>query len=146
MLKRLIYGSDVVPSLVAADLEALLAAAREANARLGITGFLVFDGAKFMQLLEGPPVVVDDLFARIRRDRRHVAVQPLLIETAATRAFSAWSMAYVTLEPGCLQKFGGSMTAAHARELAMLLRGRPSPVVTALAEALLAVFDSADLV
>jgi hypothetical protein len=77
------------------NLRDILAAARGNNARLEITGALMFNAACFVQVLEGPRAEVDRLFARIRRDTRHAGVTLLAFEPLGQRAFGQWSMAFV---------------------------------------------------
>jgi hypothetical protein len=43
----------------------------EYNKLVGVTGLLVFDGVRYIQLIEGEDSAVDLLMARIARDRRH---------------------------------------------------------------------------
>ena len=65
------------------------------NPRLGITGALYFDGEQFYQVLEGEETAVRDLFARIRSDVRHTAVQLLWDGPIRTRRFGNWAMKFV---------------------------------------------------
>ena len=65
------------------------------NPALGITGALYFDGVQFYQVIEGPEAAVTDLYATIRADPRHCAVQTLWDGPIERRRFGAWAMKFV---------------------------------------------------
>lgn len=91
---RLVYVSTARPGLQADELEALLTAARSRNDALGLTGLLVYNGANFMQALEGPREALDAVYASIVADTRHDGLVNLYEEDACERAFPGWSMAF----------------------------------------------------
>lgn len=66
--------------------------AAEKNARLGITGALLFDNGWFAQTLEGECETVRGLFADIARDSRHAEVTLAWEMGREARAFPEWSM------------------------------------------------------
>lgn len=79
-------------------MKSILTASRRNNASDAITGLLMFNGKRFMQVLEGPPEAVQATFARICGDRRHRA-PVLLSQTAVShREFGDWSMGYRAVE------------------------------------------------
>lgn len=95
MLACLAYASV---SYIPAWSPEMLAVARSSlanNPRLGITGALYFDGAQFYQVLEGEETAVHALYARIRRDPRHHAVQTLWDGPITRRRFGHWAMKFV---------------------------------------------------
>lgn len=92
-LSRLVYVSTASPSLEREAFEAIRATAIARNSDSGVTGLLVYNGANFMQLLEGPQDNVDAVFESIRRDPRHHGVVRLMAEPAEARAWSSWAMA-----------------------------------------------------
>ncbi len=65
------------------------------NPALGITGALYFDGVQFYQVLEGSEDAVAELYATIRADPRHCAVQTLWDGPITRRRFGAWAMKFV---------------------------------------------------
>jgi hypothetical protein len=95
-LLRVVYVSrSLLPEPAAeAELERILARAREGNAALGITGALLFSEDCFAQALEGPPEAVEAVFEAIQRDPRHAEVAVLEAMPVSAREFGAWSMAY----------------------------------------------------
>lgn len=75
------------------EMQAILATARSNNARLGITGSLVFDRSWFVQVLEGPKDPVWALYMQIEKDPRHRDVALIGQRTGTKRSFGAWAMA-----------------------------------------------------
>lgn len=62
------------------------------NTRLGLTGELRFDGARFEQVLEGPPEIMLSLAARILSDPRHGSINIRAFRQIEARSFTTWSM------------------------------------------------------
>jgi hypothetical protein len=91
-LSRLIYASRAVEALKPEDIEQILAASRTNNARVGVTGALMFGAREFLQCLEGSREAVNATYARILRDPRHADVQILDYREVGKRWFSAWGM------------------------------------------------------
>ena len=94
-LKSLTYTSLARLDLDASDLETIHRTAREFNAIEGITGLLIFNGTRFLQIIEGTPQAIDDLVERLRRDPRHSGFEIREERTIETRNFPAWSMELV---------------------------------------------------
>jgi hypothetical protein len=134
MVHQIVYASAPVGSLEAVDIEAILEQARRNNQKRGVTGFLLFDGSQFLQLLEGEKRDVREAFEIIRRDPRHRDVQPMLSQDDARQCFSSWSMAYAIAAPGAIRKFGGSMSSAGAREMIGYFKDSKSEMSGLIAE------------
>ena len=64
----LTYVSTAARELSKDDLNELLAQCRENNAKLGITGMLLYKDGNFMQVLEGEETVVRSIYAKISGD------------------------------------------------------------------------------
>ncbi|MEM8775216.1 MAG: BLUF domain-containing protein [Pseudomonadota bacterium] len=75
-----------------AMLAGILLDARRCNERDDITGALIVRADLYLQLLEGPEKLVEECYARIRRDDRHVDPCTLLRRTIKTRLFPGWAM------------------------------------------------------
>jgi hypothetical protein len=75
-----------------AILNGILADARRANLRDGITGALICRSDLYLQWLEGPEGMVRAALARIMRDDRHLDVRLHVAEPAAERLFAEWAM------------------------------------------------------
>lgn len=102
-LYRLVYTSR---NLVAGEeggqqvaVAGLLAVSKRNNARVGVTGALLFNGGSFAQVLEGSKAAVETTFERIQRDPRHSDVSVLQCEPVAARGFPNWSMGFVGNSP-----------------------------------------------
>lgn len=98
-LFRLIYISGETNRFTRQDLEGLLEAARAKNAKLGITGLLLYRNGNFMQVLEGGEPEVRALFEEIRGDTRHRRVLAVVQESVASREFPDWSMGFREIDP-----------------------------------------------
>lgn len=72
----------------------LLTHARNHNMQRQITGLLLYMEGCFFQVLEGEQDVVDALYLKIARDKRHHHVMKLIEEPIASRSFAEWSMGY----------------------------------------------------
>jgi hypothetical protein len=77
-------------------IERILAVARARNASLQVTGALYYDGAYFLQVLEGPQAAVAEVFASILADDRHGDVRVVERGPVSRRSFADWDMAWVT--------------------------------------------------
>jgi hypothetical protein len=75
-----------------AILSDILLVARSYNGAHDITGSLICRADLYLQLLEGPEPEVSALFARIRRDDRHLEVVERLRRPISTRMFPQWAM------------------------------------------------------
>ena len=86
------YISKATKSMSQDDLEGILRTSRENNARLGITGMLLYGNNTFVQILEGEVKAVNELIDRIKRDTRHTDFQVLKKKTIDRREYADWSM------------------------------------------------------
>lgn len=91
-LKSVTYTSRARLDLVDADLAQILQTARHFNALNGITGLLIFNGSRFLQIVEGPEEAVAELVGRLRDDRRHSAFELRDERHLVQRSFPEWSM------------------------------------------------------
>ncbi len=89
----LLYVSQSKWPLTTADLRGILSGTVEKNARLNITGVLMYHEGMFLQVLEGDEAVVRSLLDTIKHDGRHTDLHILLEETVQRRHFPDWAMA-----------------------------------------------------
>ena len=75
-------------------LSALLAQSRRDNARLGLSGMLLYQDGSFIQYLEGPATPLAATMKRILDDPRHSGVIQLTAGPADQRLFGDWSMGF----------------------------------------------------
>jgi hypothetical protein len=92
-MHRIFYLSRSLASPT--DLESIVGKARQANARCSVTGALLYSGAHFAQLLEGPESAVAQTMSRIERDTRHDTVIRLIDGPASERSTDGWTMAFI---------------------------------------------------
>jgi hypothetical protein len=95
MLKSLTYTSRAQLDLGDEDLLAIHESARHFNALNGVTGVLIFDGGRFLQIVEGPEDAVGELVERLRRDTRHSAFEVRDERHVSQRSFPDWAMELV---------------------------------------------------
>lgn len=72
----------------------LLNQSRQKNARLGITGHLLYADGMFTQCLEGPAASLDGLWQSLIKDPRHDAIAVIDRTSVHDRRFEEWSMAF----------------------------------------------------
>lgn len=96
-ITRLIYRSrsKISEATFAQELGTILLAARRNNKAKGVTGALMYYEGKFAQALEGPNAAVHEIFARIKADDRHDAIEIKAEDKVQDRVFSRWAMASV---------------------------------------------------
>ena len=90
--RNLLQGTDDERVAVVAQ---ILATSQRNNAKVDVTGALLFNSGSFAQVLEGPRVAVEATFERIQRDPRHSDVSVLQCEPVESRGFPNWSMAFI---------------------------------------------------
>lgn len=93
-LKHLIYISSATSPCSNSDLGKILESSARHNKALGVTGMLLYASGYFMQVLEGEPDSVADIYGRIAKDARHTDLAVLSNEPIAKRSFSQWNMGY----------------------------------------------------
>jgi hypothetical protein len=95
------------------------------NAVDGVTGLLVFDGVRFLQIVEGSEEAIDSL----RADPRHSAIEVRDERLVDERSFPDWSMELVRVSAGYLTARDAVETmlpayfAAPVRDLVLTMSG-----------------------
>lgn len=134
-LAHLIYASTAVDRFGEPELVALLCRAREANARVGVTGMLLYVDGSFFQVLEGEPDAVERQFAKIAADPRHSGIVTIIKEPIAKRSFGEWTMGFAAMSPEeCGRVAGLNDFFREATVLARLGSGRAKKLVAAFGE------------
>ena len=124
-LKTLSYTSRARFDLSEDELRDIHQTARHFNALDGITGLLVFDGSRFMQIIEGAEEAIDTLVERLRQDDRHTAFEVRDERLVEGRSFPDWSMELVRVNAGYAEareeiaSLLPPQTAEPVRELAL---------------------------
>jgi hypothetical protein len=103
----LVYVSSAVTPFSKAELAELLSVSHQNNARLGITGMLLYKDGNVMQVLEGEETAVLELYSRIGRDPRHNGLLTILKGPVEGRQFPDWSMGFRDLRADALDNVPG---------------------------------------
>ncbi|MGU3362899.1 BLUF domain-containing protein [Methylobacterium sp. M6A4_1b] len=90
-LVQLVYASRPF-GFDQSTLDSILTQSRRCNMRDGLTGALICRGDIYLQLLEGEADAIDNTYARIVRDDRHLEIHRLSHAPASERLFPAWAM------------------------------------------------------
>lgn len=88
------YASAATDTFDAEELFELLTKARQNNAKLGVTGMLLYHEGSFLQVLEGDQETVEALYTKIGRDPRHKSPLLLFRHEQRPRSFGDWTMGF----------------------------------------------------
>lgn len=108
-LEELIYTSLSVAGPETSDVEDILNSSEKNNAEMSITGLLLFDGERYIQILEGGSENIQKLFDAINKDDRHHSLELLHKGRISGRSFETWRMAFETLPKGLLTDLAENM-------------------------------------
>ncbi|HEV2567525.1 BLUF domain-containing protein [Sphingomonas sp.] len=120
---QLCYISTARPQVTWDSVDEILATSRRNNSAARVTGLLLFNGKRFLQLLEGAAPLVEATYARILKDPRHFAVVKLSERSIDEREFGGWDMAF--------ERFAAEKRDLVSDKVAQLTRSA-SPSVKAL--------------
>ena len=101
------YVSAATSPMSDGDIAGILTQARENNSRSGLTGALLYNGGRFIQILEGPDEAVAERFAIISADPRHRSVQKVSEKPIAARQFPEWTMGFRPVADDSLRQLPG---------------------------------------
>lgn len=108
-LLELIYTSLSGAQNDTENVQDILASSERNNKASSITGLLLFDGDRYVQILEGHAQDVEGLFVTISDDPRHHKLELLHKGPIVARSFETWRMAYEALPKGLLTSLSESM-------------------------------------
>lgn len=91
-MHQLIYTSEAAPGLTSDDLFRIIEQSARNNPSAEITGFLIYRGGRFLQLVEGRLIALETLIETLRRDPRHSALTVVSKQAIAQRSFPRWRM------------------------------------------------------
>ena len=116
-IQQIIYRSIATHRVGAAELDRLVQQARIHNFSQNITGLLLFADRQFLQVLEGEPEVVAEMFAYISQDARHARVAVLVNEPAPRRLFPEWSLGFGFVNAAALARLTAYLHPRHRAAL-----------------------------
>jgi hypothetical protein len=106
-LHQIVYVSSARRVFSDEQLLALLDVSRRNNAKVNVSGMLLYWDGNFMQALEGEKQDVDTVHARIAQDPRHHGLITLLHEPIAERSFGEWTMGFRHIQSDVLADMPG---------------------------------------
>jgi hypothetical protein len=92
MFHRLIYRSLVARQVRLDDVDQIAVISAKNNAKVGVTGLLLYTPSHFVQVLEGEKSAIGEVLLRVRKDPRHSLLTTLAETVAPQRAFGEWAM------------------------------------------------------
>ena len=125
-LQELIYTSVSSAQPEKDEVSNILAVSEKNNDVSAITGLLMFDGHRYIQILEGEAESVNHLYDVISKDTRHQELELLHIGGISARSFENWRMAYEALPPGLLADLAEKMAVLSLEQNGEALTGEES--------------------
>ncbi len=86
------YTSTATASLGSDEVFNIVEKSARNNLRDDLSGFLIFSGNRFFQLVEGQEQAIDALLHRLGNDPRHREIRVLSRKPVAQRSFAKWKM------------------------------------------------------
>lgn len=105
MLRSVLYRSRATTQCPSQAEKDILRSSKLHNPNMDVTGYLVRTPEHYVQVLEGPADVLDDLLDIIRRDERHHDFEMLRDIEVSQRSFGNWSMGYHPIASKTLVEF-----------------------------------------
>ncbi len=91
MLRQYTYISTA-PDLPDDAVETIVSQCKHNNVLVGVTGFLLYNGRNFFQLLEGEEAALRRVLARIAQDSRHSGINRMADRLITSRDCPDWEM------------------------------------------------------
>ncbi|WP_228242564.1 BLUF domain-containing protein [Porphyrobacter sp. GA68] len=91
-MRQIAYTSVATDELGQDDLFRIVEKSVSNNMDRGVTGFLVYAGNQFFQLIEGEEVALRGLLRTLEKDTRHCDIQIVLDLPAMAARFPRWRM------------------------------------------------------
>lgn len=92
MLTAIIYRSYICDNASFKSIEAIIARVDEGDGQTDVAGILLFDGAHFFQLIEGPEEEVGDICQTVVPSPRHYGLVGLFCGYTPSRQFGKVGM------------------------------------------------------
>ncbi len=122
----LVYISVASHPFSEPELVELLRTSRSLNEQSDITGMLLYNDERFMQVLEGGEEEVKATFARISNDSRHQNVITLLEGEQPERDFPQWWMGFKVIDAETVKALPGFHTFLTQKWSALQFADDPS--------------------
>ena len=102
---QIVYVSKAIGVEDGPYLEQIGNTSQRNNAARNISGFLLFTGTHYIQLLEGDKLEVENLFQTIRADERHSQVSMIFADLVDERLCPEWAMKVEDMTKGDTSRF-----------------------------------------
>lgn len=96
-MRQFVYISTAKAGIGEGDVDEMVQSALRNNRQFDITGFLVFNGQNFLQLIEGPGEALRGLMAMLYADPRHEGIVQLAALEIEERSCADWVMQRIRL-------------------------------------------------
>lgn len=103
-MRQIIYLSTAADGFGQVDMVDVLEASARNNPASGISGFLLFNGRNFLQLIEGEKPALRSLLAKLAHDPRHSGITLLEDQEIDMPTCSKWSMRRIKLADNVAQR------------------------------------------
>lgn len=126
---RLVYTSKRKDNCDDFEIQKILAACKQNNTKIAITGILVHSDQKFIQVLEGEKSRIEGLYEKISKDDRHDNVRLRSLKPIQKRTFGEWHMAYKDLDSKELD-FNTYISQRDQKQYKEMLDGKGEEIYT----------------
>lgn len=130
MPRYIAYISQAQADMPAQRIDALLLDARAFNARIGVTGVLLYDGQRFFQYFEGTGYATDQVMGRIQAAQGHHDIHLLADSHRDGHEFDRWYMGFCQSPPTFIQRLENNNWQQSLYTLRQ--QASPSPALQAL--------------
>ena len=129
-MHNLIYISSAANLFSNEDLIDILTTSRLNNARLKITGLMLYNEGSILQVLEGEEEVVHTTYDTIRRDNRHHGLIKMIDFGIKERNFTDWSMGFKQISNNEWSQIEGYFDLTNKEKFNLLLMSESSDIIT----------------
>jgi len=119
---QIAYTSVATDAFGPGEIFKIIETSNRNNAKVDVTGFLMFKDGRFLQILEGDHEALNTLMRVIERDERHHSIETVAREEVSQRLFPNWRM----------KRFIQPNTPSDLAEFDKTLKAAPQSVKAAL--------------
>lgn len=116
-MHNLIYASSATYLFSDAELLEILTKSRLNNAKLDVTGLLLYHEGSILQILEGEKTVLASLYNKILYDPRHKGLIKMIDSEIPERNFKEWSMGFQSLSKEDWSQLDGYLNLKNLAQL-----------------------------
>ncbi len=121
MLSQLIYVSVRANECSDSEIQKILESSIRNNAKIDITGVLLYSDKKFLQCLEGDYDEIMALYDKIKLDKRHKNVVLITVGMIKERFFPSWQMGSKKINSD--YEFSTKMSLSEKKDFNAILKG-----------------------